>query len=150
MAHDQTASKDAEHLLVQTSAGPVRGIRDGQVSAFHAVPYAAAPVGALRFAAPQDPLPWTDVRDCTQPGPSQAVVVISVWRIVNEGGTKARLMTTCVGNQFSARHIHEMCLFMSVRTYTSSRVSCHPMAKRERAAAEHAHGQRQCSQLVAS
>ena len=70
MFNDLTAPRHVDSLVVQTSAGPVRGIRDGQVSAFHAVPYAAAPVGSLRFAAPEDPQPWAEARDCTQPGPS--------------------------------------------------------------------------------
>ena len=56
--------------IIMTSAGPVRGVRDGGVSRFLSIPYAAAPVGELRFAAPQPARPWTEARDATQPGPN--------------------------------------------------------------------------------
>lgn len=56
--------------VVQTSAGPVSGFRTGGVSAFLGVPYAAAPVGELRFALPQPPHPWSEPRDATALGPN--------------------------------------------------------------------------------
>jgi len=56
--------------IVTTSAGAVRGVRDGGVSRFLGIPYAAAPVGENRFAAPQAVEPWAGVRDATQPGPN--------------------------------------------------------------------------------
>ena len=48
--------------------GALRGASDGAVRRFLGVPYAAAPVGALRFAAPQAPAAWTGVRDVTERG----------------------------------------------------------------------------------
>ncbi|KAI9002846.1 carboxylesterase [Hyaloraphidium curvatum] len=60
----------SEKPVVQTSSGPVRGTRENGSIAFHGVPFAAAPLGPLRFAAPHPPEKWTDVRDCTAPGPS--------------------------------------------------------------------------------
>jgi len=61
---------DRRDIFVQTGFGPVRGAADGGVAVFHAIPYAAPPVGALRFAAPVDAIPWRDVRDCTKVGAS--------------------------------------------------------------------------------
>ncbi|WNV85975.1 carboxylesterase family protein [Umezawaea sp. Da 62-37] len=55
---------------VLTTSGPVRGLGTGHGAVFHGVPYAAAPVGALRFAAPRPHEPWTEVRDATRPGPT--------------------------------------------------------------------------------
>lgn len=57
-------------LLVQTAYGPVMGTRDGNISAWLGVPFAAPPVGPLRFRAPQPPQPWTEVRAATAFGPA--------------------------------------------------------------------------------
>ena len=50
--------------------GPVAGRPIAHGTVFHSIPYAAPPVGALRFAAPSPHEPWTAVRDATQPGPT--------------------------------------------------------------------------------
>ena len=66
---DVTAQPTADDdLVVTTGAGPVRGRLEGGVGVFRAVPYAAPPFGALRFAPPQPPEPWAEVRDCTELG----------------------------------------------------------------------------------
>jgi para-nitrobenzyl esterase len=49
--------------------GALRGAVNGKVATFHAVPCAAPPTGALRFAAPAPAIPWTGVRDATRQGP---------------------------------------------------------------------------------
>ncbi|MBZ4324145.1 carboxylesterase/lipase family protein [Streptomyces huiliensis] len=53
----------------RTAHGVVRGVRQGAVSAFLGVPYAAPPVGPLRFAPPGPVVPWRGVRDAAAPGP---------------------------------------------------------------------------------
>jgi para-nitrobenzyl esterase len=55
--------------VVETTTGPVRGIDDGTVKVWKAVPYAAAPVGELRWRAPQPPEAWTEPRDAGRVGP---------------------------------------------------------------------------------
>lgn len=55
------APDDDKALQRQTRHGPVVGIDDSATSGTHAwkgVPFAAPPVGALRWAAPVDPVPW--------------------------------------------------------------------------------------------
>jgi para-nitrobenzyl esterase len=61
-------------LLVQTAAGPVRGLRQRPVCAWLGVPFARPPVGPLRFRATQPPDPWTAVRNATRYGPSSLQV----------------------------------------------------------------------------
>ncbi|MGW4384181.1 carboxylesterase/lipase family protein [Kitasatospora sp. NPDC004531] len=57
--------------VVPTRSGPVRGERRADGSArFLGIPYAQPPVGALRFAAPVPPEPWSEVRDATAYGPT--------------------------------------------------------------------------------
>jgi para-nitrobenzyl esterase len=46
------------------------GATNRPINSFRAVPYAAPPVGPLRFRAPRPPLPWTGVRDATETGAS--------------------------------------------------------------------------------
>lgn len=60
------ASTRAE-VIVQTSGGKVRGIKEGEISWFLGIPYAAAPFGPNRFRAPV-PASWDDVRDADTPG----------------------------------------------------------------------------------
>ncbi|MFE7316559.1 carboxylesterase/lipase family protein [Streptomyces sp. NPDC057555] len=54
---------------IQTSGGRVRGIEtaDG-VLTWRGIPYAAPPVGPLRWQLPQPAGPWTEVRDGSRPG----------------------------------------------------------------------------------
>lgn len=51
---------------IRTAAGVVAGTRVGTVDEFLGVPYAAAPVGALRFRPPQPLAPFTTTRQATQ------------------------------------------------------------------------------------
>lgn len=54
---------------VLTAHGPVRGVAANGVLSFRGIPYAAPPVGPLRFKAASPPEPWSEVRDATRPGP---------------------------------------------------------------------------------
>ena len=58
----------AQPEVVATTSGPVRGARTPQGGAFLAIPYAAPPVGPLRWRPPQAPAPWTEPRDATRGG----------------------------------------------------------------------------------
>lgn len=55
--------------IVSTKYGQVRGVIEEDVLLFKGVPYAAPPVGELRWKEPQDPAPWQGVRDCDTYGP---------------------------------------------------------------------------------
>jgi para-nitrobenzyl esterase len=64
------AAVHADPLSVKTEQGKVRGktINDGKVRAFLGLPYAAPPVGELRWKAPQPPAKWKGDRDATNYG----------------------------------------------------------------------------------
>ncbi len=49
---------------IQTHSGPVTGKDVGEVRAYLGIPYAAPPVGPLRWKPPVDPAPWTAPRAC--------------------------------------------------------------------------------------
>ncbi|MEW1829447.1 carboxylesterase family protein [Streptomyces sp. NPDC088196] len=56
--------------VVETDRGRVRGAARGEVISFRGIPYAASPVGELRFAPPLPHPGWTGVREATQAGPA--------------------------------------------------------------------------------
>jgi para-nitrobenzyl esterase len=60
----------ADSLTVKTAEGKVQGktINDGKVNAFLGLPYAAPPVGDLRWKAPAPPMKWKATRDATHYG----------------------------------------------------------------------------------
>ena len=49
--------------------GVVRGVLEGPVMRFRGVPFAAPPVGPLRFRRPQPVQPWKGPKDCGEWGP---------------------------------------------------------------------------------
>ena len=63
------AAPTAQSLDVVTRSGAVRGAAsDGGVVAFKGIPYAAPPVGPLRWRPPQPAAPWAAPRDTTRFG----------------------------------------------------------------------------------
>ena len=65
-----STSAHADSLTVKTAQGKVHGktINDGKVKAFLGLPYAAPPVGDLRWKAPEAPAKWKGERDATKFG----------------------------------------------------------------------------------
>ncbi len=88
--------------VVPTSGGTVRGFLDDQVAVYRGIPYAAPPLGPLRFRPPVTPDPWATVRDasgfgsiCPQPDGAGRVVgsedclVLNVWARATPPSTRA-------------------------------------------------------------
>jgi para-nitrobenzyl esterase len=65
-----TTPSVAQSVSVKTSAGVVVGQASDRANAFLNIPFAAAPVGDLRWAPPQPAPAWTGARDATRAGPS--------------------------------------------------------------------------------
>ncbi|WP_236725140.1 carboxylesterase/lipase family protein [Amycolatopsis orientalis] len=64
-----SVAEAGESLVVRTDSGPVRGVSTGGYRSFQGIPFAAPPVGELRWTPPRRPEPWTAVRDASKPGP---------------------------------------------------------------------------------
>jgi para-nitrobenzyl esterase len=60
------ASPGGEGPVVTVTGGAIRGNSNGKIAEFRGIPYAAAPVGSLRWRAPQAPAPWRGGRDVTR------------------------------------------------------------------------------------
>jgi para-nitrobenzyl esterase len=65
--------------VVTIEHGELRGVSRGSVEAFLGVPYAAAPVGTLRWRAPQPVVAWPGTRDATHFGPACAQGIARAW-----------------------------------------------------------------------
>lgn len=74
------------NVLVDTSYGTLLGNQDAKVSRFLGIPFAAPPVGALRWEDPQPPAPWDGVREATWFGHAcnQTVPLLPVRNVANE------------------------------------------------------------------
>ncbi|HJL14462.1 MAG TPA: carboxylesterase family protein [Sandaracinaceae bacterium LLY-WYZ-13_1] len=80
-----------EPPVVETTLGPVRGRREPGVLAFEGIPYAAPPIGELRWRPPQPPEPWTKPHPAT--------------------GRPPRCVQQALGLELSSR---EDCLYLNV------------------------------------
>ena len=104
--------------LVKIESGKLQGVvRDGVV-AFKGVPFAAPPVGDLRWKPPQPAAAWSGVRsaaeyghDCAQKpfpsdaaplgtAPSEDCLVLNVWRPAEASKTKLPVMVWIYGGGF--------------------------------------------------
>ncbi|MBV9837122.1 MAG: carboxylesterase family protein [Solirubrobacterales bacterium] len=101
---------------VQTSNGPVCGVLAGNVQEWLGIPYAAPPVGKLRWRPPQPPAPWTATlkatafgNQCAQYFPlfspnvtgSEDCLFVNVWRPA-DGSTNLPVMVHIHGGGFVA------------------------------------------------
>lgn len=66
------AGADTLRDPVPVDGGAIRGVDTVSpgVRAYKGIPFAAPPVGDLRWKPPQPVVPWQDVRDCSQFGPA--------------------------------------------------------------------------------
>lgn len=69
-SHAAVADGPPRLVRAETQQGIVDGEALGKVNAFRGLPFAAPPVGALRFREPQPPIPWTGVRSALDMGPA--------------------------------------------------------------------------------
>ena len=100
--------------IVVTATGAVAGT-NGEIQAFKGIPYAAPPVGPLRWRAPQPAVPWQGVRDATRFGDdcmqrpyvistgqkaSEDCLTVSVWTAAHVPGALRPVMVFLYGGGF--------------------------------------------------
>jgi para-nitrobenzyl esterase len=62
------APPPSDPLVVATDSGSVHGTRDHETLVWKGIPYAAPPIGDLRFRAPGPAIPWDGIRDASEYG----------------------------------------------------------------------------------
>jgi para-nitrobenzyl esterase len=116
-----TASQEIPRV-VRVDSGQLQGVVDDGVVSYKGIPFAAPPVGDLRWRPPQPAAPWTGVRqatefgaDCMQarfgpppasgappaPAPSEDCLFLNVWRPASAApGAKLPVMVWIYGGGF--------------------------------------------------
>jgi len=109
------ASTPADPPVVRVDGGRVGGVRRSSVWAYLGVPYAAPPVGDLRWRPPERVADWKDVRACDRYGPScpqaggifggggsqsEDCLSLNVWTPPGEQGRRLPVMVFIHGGSF--------------------------------------------------
>lgn len=112
----------ADAPTVKTDKGKVQGYvsTDGQIRIFKGIPYAAPPVGPLRWKPPQPAAKWHGTRQATSygyhcmqpvlwpdmifhdPGPSEDCLTLNVWTPAKDKKAKLPVMVWIYGGGFTA------------------------------------------------
>jgi para-nitrobenzyl esterase len=81
-------AQELRHVQAAVTGGVIEGVvsADDKVRTFKGVPFAAPPVGPLRWKAPQPVIPWTGVRSAVEYGPRPMQGPIYSDMIFRDGG----------------------------------------------------------------
>ena len=95
---------EGKPVTVKIESGPVVGVSEARANIFRNIPFAAPPVGELRWAPPQPVKPWTAPRPAAEPGPS-CPQPMSASGAPNAGGANGPTSEDCLQlNVFAPPH----------------------------------------------
>lgn len=111
LAPSGVAAQSPASPVVQTTSGAIQGLKQDGIDAFLGVPYAAPPVGDLRFQPPRPAEAWDGVADATGYG-------APCMQLYSASGPNASEMTRQIQGIFptstEAKIDNEDCLFLNV------------------------------------
>ena len=105
---DMTGSVEDDGPIARTALGDLRGIWHDGIAAFRGVPYAAPPVGDLRFAPAAPVRAWSGLLDATHHGPIAPQLPGRLVAVAGHG---------------TPRPQHEDCLTLTICTPATGRAS---------------------------
>ena len=116
--------EEAPSITITTAQGPVQGVttEDANVTNFKGLPFAQAPVGDLRWTAPQPAPTWSEVKTadtfspmCRQPVDTESAFFDRIIKGHGLSGMKNYLIKKVVEGQ-PAQKQSEDCLYLNIRT----------------------------------
>jgi para-nitrobenzyl esterase len=99
--------KSGKPEIVKISDGALKGYAANGISTFLGIPFAAPPIGVLRWKPPAAPAKWTDTRDAGSFGPS--------------------CVQTNTYGVMAVRSTNEDCLYLNVFAPTTGRSKLRPV-----------------------
>lgn len=112
--------------IVYTESGPIRGIVEKEYRSFMGIPYAAAPVGPLRWVLPQPVEPWMELRDATQRGNDCAQLTSELAGTVGGGSEDCLFLNVSVPRSTGSRQAKPVMVFVHGGALTGNGADCVP------------------------